>query len=284
MKTFTLLIVGLMFCSPCAFAGEYLMNDTGETVVGLRVVFSELVHITSFGDVLLSVDPLNESTGFVFFGGELEAWGGQWLNWEPTTATLVEYEWLHESPPVPAPTDVPEVQASDALSVADDDGTLGAVPFQSDGDAAGAFFWSGYLSAGQPTEIRIEVYDESYLHERHVGGVEKHTIVFLVFHDDPSGWGSAIQNASIETFTGPGGYVEKTYVPVTQEQGEWVGEVAIIPSMSMRAIEVWKYPNSGKVHVGLDVQILTNEYSEPPRVFRRLIYLSPATKTGVFCL
>ena len=252
MKTLVLLAVGLMLCSTPVFAGEYLMNDTGETVTGLRVVFSEPVSITGFGDVLLSVDPQGESIEFIFSGGELEAWGGHWLNWEPTTATLVEYEWLDESPPVPAPIDAPEVQASDVLSVVVD-GTLGAVPFQSGGDAAGAFSWSGYLSAGQPTEIRIEVYDESYLHERHVGGVEKHTIVFLVFHDDPSGWGSAIQNASIETFTGPGGYVEKTYVPVTQEQGEWVGKVAIIPSMSMRAISVWKHPNSGTVHFGVNV-------------------------------
>lgn len=252
MKALALLAVGLMFCSACAFAGEYLMNDTGEAVTGLRLVFSEPVCITSFGDVLLSVDPRNESIEFVFSGGELEAWGGHWLNWEPATATIVEYEWLDESPSVPAPTDTPDVQASDASSVVDD-GPLGAVPFQSGGDAAGAFSWSGYLSARQPKEIRIEVYDESYLHERHVGGVDKLTIVFLVFHDDPSEWGNAIQNASIETFTGPGGYVEKTYVPVTQEQGEWVGEVAIIPSVSMRAIAVWKHPNSGTVHFGVNV-------------------------------
>ncbi len=76
--------------------GEYLMNATGETVVGLRVVFSELVSITDFGDILMTVEPQGESIEFVFSGGELESWGGHWLNWQPDSAWISRYEWLRE--------------------------------------------------------------------------------------------------------------------------------------------------------------------------------------------
>jgi len=97
MKTLALLAVVLMFCSACASAGEYLMNDTGETVTALRVVFSEPIRISSFGDVLLSVNPLGESIEFTFSGGELEAWGGHWLNWEPASAMIIDYHWTWEN-------------------------------------------------------------------------------------------------------------------------------------------------------------------------------------------
>jgi len=87
------LVVALPITGICC---EYLMNDTGETVVGLRVVFSELVRITDFGDVLMTVEPQGESIEFVFSGGELESWGGHWLNWEPDSAGISRYEWLRE--------------------------------------------------------------------------------------------------------------------------------------------------------------------------------------------
>ena len=94
MKTLVLLAVGLMFCSACALAGEYLMNDTGGTVFGLRVVFAEPVKITEFGDVLLSIEPSGESSEFVFSGGELEAWGGHWMNWDPSGVLISSHEWI----------------------------------------------------------------------------------------------------------------------------------------------------------------------------------------------
>ena len=77
MKKVVLLAVGLLFCSVSLFAGEYLMNDTGQTVYGLQVTFSEPVTITGYGDVLMMLEPAGESTDFTFSGGELEAWGGQ---------------------------------------------------------------------------------------------------------------------------------------------------------------------------------------------------------------
>ena len=93
MRLWVAFVLVLMLASS-AFAGEYLMNDTGETVTGLRVIFSEPVTITGCGDVLMTVEPRGESTEFLFTGGEVEAWGGHWLNWEPCLATVTEYEWL----------------------------------------------------------------------------------------------------------------------------------------------------------------------------------------------
>jgi len=89
-----LLVVGLVLWSLPIFAGDYLMNDTGETVYGLRVVFAEPVEITGFGDVLLSVEPYGEATEFVFSGGELAAWGGHWLNWESSDVPISSHEWI----------------------------------------------------------------------------------------------------------------------------------------------------------------------------------------------
>lgn len=94
MKRLLLVGVLLILFSIPVLAGEYLMNDTGQTVYGLTVAFSEPVTITGFGDVLMTVEPTGESTSFTFSGGEVEAWGGHWLNWEPDSATLVSKEWL----------------------------------------------------------------------------------------------------------------------------------------------------------------------------------------------
>jgi hypothetical protein len=74
---------------------QYLLNDTGETAYGLRVVFSEPVEITGYGDALTEVMPTGIADVFEFSGGEVEAWiGGHWFTWSPATVSVVEYEWL----------------------------------------------------------------------------------------------------------------------------------------------------------------------------------------------
>jgi len=94
MKKLGLLLVVSVIFSLSAFAGEYLMNDTGDTVYGLRVIFSEPVSLTGFGDILTVVQPTEESIEFTFSGGELEVWDGHWLNWEPATVVLLSHEWV----------------------------------------------------------------------------------------------------------------------------------------------------------------------------------------------
>jgi len=94
MKRGLVLIAVLSLWSLPLAAGEFLMNDSGETATALRVMFSEPVVITSFGETLMDVSPSGESDVLIFTGGEVEAWGGQWLNWQPTSAELVSAEWL----------------------------------------------------------------------------------------------------------------------------------------------------------------------------------------------
>lgn len=95
MKTALILLASAcVLWSLPILAGEYLMNDAGRPVLGLRVVFAEPVEITGFGDVLLSVEPSGESSEFVFSGGEVDTWGGHWVSWEPVSAKLISHEWL----------------------------------------------------------------------------------------------------------------------------------------------------------------------------------------------
>jgi len=91
-----MLPIGALFVlvSLPVFAGGYFMNDTGETVYGLRVVFSEPVTITSFGDVLNTITTQEESSLFTFSGGAVEPWGDHWIIWEPASASIVSSEWL----------------------------------------------------------------------------------------------------------------------------------------------------------------------------------------------
>jgi len=94
MKKLSLLLVGLLSISFVAYAGAFLTNDTGADAVGLRVTFSEPVTITAFGDTLTAVTPQTLSSEIVFSGGTVGAWGGQWFNYAPATATIVQAEWL----------------------------------------------------------------------------------------------------------------------------------------------------------------------------------------------
>ena len=92
------MIVGVTIVAMPVLGGTYLTNDTGTVAIGLRVVFSEPVTITAFGDVLTDVEPDHESTEFIFSGGTLGAWEGIWFNWVPSSTTLTGHEWLTELP------------------------------------------------------------------------------------------------------------------------------------------------------------------------------------------
>lgn len=94
MRKASILLAVVLMLSLIGICGEYLMNNTGETIAGLRLIFSEPVTITGFGDILMTVEPLNESTEFVFSGGGVDTWGGHWVSWEPVSAVLVSHEWL----------------------------------------------------------------------------------------------------------------------------------------------------------------------------------------------
>jgi len=96
MKRALVLVAVLGLLSLPLVAGEFLMNDSGEIATALRVTFSEPVTITGFGDTLMDVAPAGESAEFTFSGGEVDAWGSHWMNWEPESASLLSVEWLKE--------------------------------------------------------------------------------------------------------------------------------------------------------------------------------------------
>jgi len=96
MKKLLVLAVALTLWAVPLFAGEYVTNETLKAAIGLRVIFSEPVTLTGFGDVLMTVTPDGNSSEFVFSGGVVQSWSGQWLSWEPTTAKIASYKWLAE--------------------------------------------------------------------------------------------------------------------------------------------------------------------------------------------
>jgi len=86
-------LIGAFVLSGAVMAGEYLMNNLGRTARGLYVTFDSPVVITSYGDDLMNISPAGEATEFTFSGGEVDRYGGQWLNWEPADVRLVSYWW-----------------------------------------------------------------------------------------------------------------------------------------------------------------------------------------------
>ena len=94
MRQIVLLVIGAVLYSSVLFAGQYLTNETGEMVYGLRVVFSEPVTITAFGDIFKEVFPQEEAREFLFSGGEVQSWEGHWFNYEPASTEILAVEWL----------------------------------------------------------------------------------------------------------------------------------------------------------------------------------------------
>ena len=140
--------------------------------------------------------------------------------------------------------------------------TPGGHPYPTN-DADGAnFSWEGKFKVEEEKSIKIEVFDESYIHENFVEGSRHPTVTFLVFHDGPSGWGKSIQDLPKDKFTGPGGHVEKTNLPLSKEDNKWVGEIVIVPQKSLKSIAIWKHQNKGGVHVGYNVNLEYGEVAE----------------------
>jgi len=97
MRKALLLVVCLAAWASPVIGGEFLLNE--ETARALRIIFSEPVTITGFGDVFTVVEPASESKEFVFSGAKLDPWMGHWVDWSPTTAAIEAVEWLSSPPP-----------------------------------------------------------------------------------------------------------------------------------------------------------------------------------------
>jgi len=116
MRKRILLATGLVLCiSLSSLAGEFLINQ--RIAYGVRVTFSEPVTITQFGDVFPSVTPEGEATEFLFYGAKLPAWIGHGLLWTPSSARILDYDWLSVPPPDPTgdEPETPGVPQSDPV-------------------------------------------------------------------------------------------------------------------------------------------------------------------------
>ena len=94
MRMLLVMFLGLAICAVGVSAGEYLLNDTGLTAEALRVRFEAPVEVTQFGDTLTAIRPETESDEFLFLGGVVQPWGGQWLNWAPVGIEILDVEWI----------------------------------------------------------------------------------------------------------------------------------------------------------------------------------------------
>lgn len=106
--------------------------------------------------------------------------------------------------------------------------------------------WEGYLSRSEENLITVEVHDDSYVHENYIEGEKKPTVTLLIFHKDRTGWGKSIQDLPKEKFQGPGGFMEKTKVPLKREGKKWIGEAKVNLKKSVTHISIWKSQNSSK--------------------------------------
>ena len=144
--------------------------------------------------------------------------------------------------------------------------TSGGHPYPTNDTDAAHLSWEGNFKVGEEKKITIEVFDEAYIHENFVEGSRHPTVTFLVFHDGPSGWGKSIQDLPKDKFTGPGGHVEKTNLPLSKEDNKWVGEIVIVPQKSLKSIAIWKLQNKGGVHVGYDIDLKAVEVEKENEV------------------
>ena len=173
MMKLSLLVIGMLCLSIVVCAGEVITNDTGEDATGLRVTFSEPVVITAFGDVLTSVDPLMMAYEFEFSGGVVEPGGSHWMNWAPLTGQVLSYEWMLQASKLADPNHSTEEEPDEGIA-------LGSETQLGSETDAGYITWTGELVETKPKTITVVVYDESYIHDRFVGGENQPTVAFLV--------------------------------------------------------------------------------------------------------
>jgi hypothetical protein len=93
------LLVACMICPIFGIAvlGESIENDSRHTAVALRVKFSMDVRISSHGNAFRSQEPSSgRAREFWFSDGSIRRGRLFQIEWSPSTARIVEYEWLRE--------------------------------------------------------------------------------------------------------------------------------------------------------------------------------------------
>lgn len=109
--------------------------------------------------------------------------------------------------------------------------------------------WEGPLVIDNSKSITVKIYNKAYLHKNK----DNTTVTFLVFHNGSDGWGESIQPTPDEIFQGPGGYVEKTELPVKNMGSFWKGQITIKPKTTTKSISIWENKNEGSNYYALDI-------------------------------
>lgn len=90
-----LLMVVLAVAVLCLGSTESLTNHNGKTASGVIVTFSESVHITSYDQrIFPNQNPAGRAETFTFRGGELPNGGHFKVTWTPSSAEILNSEWI----------------------------------------------------------------------------------------------------------------------------------------------------------------------------------------------
>jgi|Deesub1362A_J573_1020465.scaffolds.fasta_scaffold09431_2 hypothetical protein len=88
--------------------GAVYINDTGQMVYGIAVVFAAPVSITSCADVFSKQIPRGEASVFIFTEGCLPPGGTFWLSWEPNVVPVDRVEWFFAAECFSSPKEIKE--------------------------------------------------------------------------------------------------------------------------------------------------------------------------------
>ena len=99
-----ILVAGILIAISVAgavLASEKLKNTDSETAVALRVEFSRAVRIDAHGREFRSQEPSGRASVFLFSNGSVRRRRTFEIEWSPSTARIVNIEWLSEADLIP---------------------------------------------------------------------------------------------------------------------------------------------------------------------------------------
>jgi len=83
-------------------ASQTFINKTGKTVTGITIEFSRSVTITRHDSVFPDQSPSGRSDEFTFSGRDLRNIGRFNISWMPSSAKVMDYEWIEKAQPTQA--------------------------------------------------------------------------------------------------------------------------------------------------------------------------------------
>jgi len=87
------IVIVIAFVTLQALGAEYVINDTGHSVITLHVVFTQEVALENLDVQMPLVWPVGSSKEFYLSGGEVAPWGGVRLGWSNPDASIKTIGW-----------------------------------------------------------------------------------------------------------------------------------------------------------------------------------------------